>query len=102
MKIRSSARSRPGFRQPLDADAYARIHAAVAAEWRASIRPRRSWATGRWGVVAAGLAAAVLVIAIGFRFFAATAALGVATRVEGDGLVSRSTLLPERHIGVGG
>jgi FecR protein len=88
-------------RQPLDAEAYVRIHAAVTTEWRATIRPR-SWGAGRWSGIAAGLAAAVLVIAIGFRLFAATAVLGVAARVEGGGLVSRSTLLPERHIGVGG
>ena len=88
-------------RKPLDAEAYARIHAAVTTEWKATIRPRSRWGTGRWGI-AASLAAAVLVIAIGLRFYAATAVLGVAARVEGDGLVSSSTLLPERHIGVGG
>jgi hypothetical protein len=88
-------------RKPLDAEAYARIHAAVATEWKATIRPRSRWGTGRWGI-AAGLAAAVLIAAIGLRFFAATAVLGVAARVEGDGLVSSSTFLPKRHIGVGG
>ncbi|HEY2399643.1 MAG TPA: FecR family protein [Steroidobacteraceae bacterium] len=88
-------------RQPLDAEAYARMHAAVTTEWRATIRPRSRWGTGRWGI-AAGLAAAVLIIAIGLRFFAATAVLGVAARVEGGGLVSSTTLLPDRHIGVGG
>ena len=89
-------------RPPLDAEAYARIHAAVSSEWRATIRPRSRWVTRRWGGIAAGLAAVVLIAAIGLRFFAATAVLGVAARVEGDGLVSRSTFLPERHIGVGG
>ena len=88
-------------RQPLDAEAYARMHAAVSAEWRATVRPR-SWATARWGAIAAGLAAAFLIIAIGLRFFAPAAVLGVAARADGDGLVSQSTLLPERHIVVGG
>jgi FecR protein len=88
-------------RQPLDARAYARIRAAVTTEWRATIRPRPRWKTRRWVGIAAGLAATALMVAIGFRFLAATAVLGVATRVEGDGLVSRSTLLPERRIGVG-
>lgn len=88
-------------RPPLDAEAYARIHAAVAAEWRATIRPRPRWAPRRWGMAAAGVAAAVLVVVVGLRPFAASTVLGVAVRVESGGLVARNTLLPDRHVDVG-
>jgi hypothetical protein len=88
-------------RSPLDGEAYARIHAAVAAEWRATIHRRSRWAPGRWGMIAAGLAAAVLVVVVGLRLFAASAVLGVAERVENGGLIARNTLWPDRHVDVG-
>jgi hypothetical protein len=91
-----------GLRRPqLSDEAYARMHAAVAAEWRAAIRPRSRWTPLRWGGIAAGLAAVVLIVVVGLRPFAQTAVLGAVARVEGGGLVSRSVLLTQRPLGVG-
>ncbi len=86
-------------RRPLTDEAYARIHAAVAAEWRDTVEARSR--SRLWGGIAAGLAAAMLIAVVSLRPFADRAVLGVVARAESGALVSRSTLLPHRPLGVG-
>lgn len=86
-------------RPPLTDEAYARIHAAVAAEWRDSVQAQSRLRL--WGGIAAGLAAAMLIAVISLRPFADRAVLGVVARTESGALVSRTRLLPSRPLGVG-
>jgi len=85
-------------RSPLRDDAYARIHAAVAAEWRASVRPRSRWTPRRWATLAAGLAATALIASILLQVFVKTPPFGVVARVDRGTMVSRSKLLPDRLV----
>lgn len=86
-------------RRPLTDEAYARIHAAVAAEWRDTLQARSRFRL--WGGIAAGLAAVMLIAVVWLRPFADRAVLGVVARTESGALVSRSALLPYRPLGVG-
>jgi ferric-dicitrate binding protein FerR (iron transport regulator) len=88
-------------RPPLTDEAYARIRSAVAAEWRATIRPRSRWALRGWGGIAASLAAATLVVMVWLRPSAEPAVLGSVAIVESGGLESRSALFLPRSLGVG-
>jgi FecR protein len=86
-------------RRPLTDEAYARIHAAVAAEWQDTVRTRSRFRL--WGGIAAGLAAVLLIAVVWLRPFADRAVLGVVARTESGARVSRSSLLPHRPLGVG-
>lgn len=85
-------------RSPLKDDAYARIHAAVAAEWRhesSSRQPRY-----RWVAMAAGLVAAAVVGAFLLRIFLKTPTLGIVARVDKGALVSLHGVLPDQRLEV--
>ena len=85
-------------RSPLTDDAYARIHAAVAAEWRhesSSRQPRH-----RWVAMAAGLVAAAVVGAFLLRIFANAPTLGIVARVDKGALVSLHGVLPDQRLEV--
>lgn len=88
-------------RSPLSDAAYTRMHAAICAEWRATLESRSRWTVPRWGAIAAGLAAVVLIAVIGLRMLIEEPVLGTVARVEKGGLVGRGTVLPNRALGVG-
>jgi ferric-dicitrate binding protein FerR (iron transport regulator) len=84
-------------RSPLTDDAYTRIHAAVAAEWRLEVassrRPRH-----RWLAIAAGLAATTVIGASLLQMFARAPALGIVTRVDRGALVALHGILPDQPL----
>jgi len=88
-------------RAPLTDAAYARIHAAVADEWRASHPPKSRWAARQWAAMAAGLAAIIVIAVVVLRSTGKPDTLGVIARIEGDGLILRHTFLPDRKLAVG-
>lgn len=91
-----------GLRQaPLTDAAYARIHATVASEWRVLHPPKTRWSAPRWAAMAAGLAAVVIVAVVALRSSQRPETLGVIARIEGDGLVLRHAMLPDRKLAVG-
>ena len=84
-------------RSPLPEDAYARIHAAVAAEWRleSSSAPRTR---NRWFAIAAGLAAVTVIGALLLQMFAKAPTLGIVARVDKGALVSQHGLVPDQRL----
>ncbi len=83
-------------RSPLTEEAYDRIHAAVAAEWRlvaASPRPAR-----RWLAIAASVAAAAAIGALFLQMFAKAPTLGTVALVSKGALVSQHDLLPDQRL----
>lgn len=88
-------------RPPLTDEAYARIHAAVEAEWRAIVRPRSRLTLRSWGAIAASLVALILGAVVWLRPPVDAAVLGSVARVENGGLEFRSALLLHRPLGVG-
>jgi ferric-dicitrate binding protein FerR (iron transport regulator) len=85
-------------RTPLSDGAYARIYAAVEAEWRSMVRSRAARRT--WGAVAAGLAVLVLLAVIG-RSMPEAPVIASVGRVEGGTLQARSLFSWHRSLGVG-
>lgn len=84
-------------RSPLTEEAYSRIHAAVAAEWRLAAATRRRRPERRWLAIAASVAAA----AIGALFLQMSVkapTLGTVARVNRGALVSRHELLPDQRL----
>ena len=68
-------------RAPLTDEAYARIHAAVAAEWQAAVQSRpRSTPPRRWVAVVSGLAAALIVATVLLSVFSKKQPFGVIVR----------------------
>ena len=92
-------------RAPLSDEAYARIRAVVAAEWRDTVRPRPRWRPSlpRWSVVTAGLAAVAVIGVVLLYPSADKAIVGVVTRAESGELMSQRRLLPDqpRRAGAG-
>jgi FecR-like protein len=85
-------------RSPLTDEAYNRIHAAVAAEWRlasSSRRPRH-----RWLVMAAGLAAATVLGALLVQMLTSSPTLGIVARIDRGALVSLRWVLPDQRLGL--
>ena len=72
-------------RASLSDEAYGRIRAAVAAEWRKTVRPRRR-APLHWVALAAGLAAALIFGVVLLHPFANKPVLGVVARAESGGV----------------
>jgi len=88
------------IRSPLGDDAYARIHAAVEAEWRTAA-PSSSRGPGRrWAAMAAGVAAAAVVAVLLLQRFANTPTLGMVARADKGGLVSVHSVLPDQRLEV--
>ncbi|HEY6923718.1 MAG TPA: FecR family protein [Steroidobacteraceae bacterium] len=85
-------------RSPLTDDAFARIHAAVAAEWRLESPVRRP--RHRWVAMAAGLAAATVVGAFLLQVFAKTPTIGIVARADKGALISRRRVLPDQPLEV--
>ncbi len=85
-------------RAPLSDGAYARIYAAVEAEWRAMVRSRAARRT--WGAVAAGLAAIILV-AVMVRSIPEAPVIASVDRLEGGALEARGRFSWHRSLGVG-
>lgn len=85
-------------RSPLADDAYARMHAAVAAEWRTAVDPSSRRPRYRWLAMAAGLAAATVVGALLLQNFAQTPTLGTVARADKGALVSQHRVLPDRRL----
>ena len=79
---------------PLTDDAYTRIHAAVAAEWRREVASRRP--RHRWFAIAAGLAAVTVIGASLLQIFARAPTLGIVARVDTGALVALHGILPDR------
>jgi len=67
---------------PLTNESYARIRSVVATEWRKTLRPPRWQRSLRWGALAAGLAAALIVAAVLLHPFANKPVLGIVARAE--------------------
>lgn len=67
-------------RTPLTDEAYARIHAAVAAEWQTAVQSRPRATPRRWIAVVSGLAAALIVATVVLSIFSKTQPLGVISR----------------------
>lgn len=86
-------------RAPLGEPAYARIRAAVEAGWRETVRPRSRWRPLHSGLLAAGLAAAMIVAVVLLRPYPKGAIVGVVARAESEGLLSRRQLLPDQRRG---
>jgi len=85
-------------RSPLTDEAYARIQAAVAAEWRTATESSSSRTRPRWLAIAAGLAALALLATLLWQVFGKTPALGFVARVDNGAFVSRHELLPKRQL----
>jgi hypothetical protein len=67
-------------RAPLTDAAYARIHAAVAAEWQAVVESRPRSTPRRWVAVVSGLAAALIVATVLLSVFSKKQPFGVIAR----------------------
>ena len=85
-------------RSPLTEDAYTRIHAAVAAEWRTAVESSSRRPRGRWVAMAAGLAAATVAGAVLLHMPARAPTLGVVARMDKGTLVSHHTVLPDQKL----
>jgi len=86
-------------RAPLSDGAYARIYAAVEAEWRGMVRLRA--VRGAWGALAAGLAVIVLLAVIG-RSLPEAPVIASVGRLEGGTLQVRNSLFSwNRSLAVG-
>jgi ferric-dicitrate binding protein FerR (iron transport regulator) len=79
------------------------MHAAVASEWRKTVRARARFTLMRWSAVAAGLAAAVVAAVVLLHPFHKPAVVGVVARAEGGGLsnVAGSAFVPGATLHVG-
>src|SRR6185312_11274567 len=94
-------------RAPLTDEAYARMHAAVAAEWQTVVQSRPRPPPRRWIAVASGLAAALIVASVVLGVFSKTQPLGRiarplelrATLSVGKVLATRSPVLVELRDG---
>jgi hypothetical protein len=67
-------------RAPLTDEAYARIHAAVAAEWQTAVQSRPRATPRRWLAAVSGLAAALIVATVLLSVFSKSQPLGVIAR----------------------
>ena len=94
-------------RAPLTDEAYARMHAAVAAEWQTVVQSRPRPPPRRWIAVASGLAAALIVASVVLSVFSKTQPLGRIARPldlrftlnVGKVLATRSPVLVELRDG---
>jgi hypothetical protein len=94
-------------RTALTDEAYARMHAAVAAEWQTVVRARPRTPSRRWLAVVSGLAAALIVATVLVSVFSKKQSLGVIARPlelrstlsVGKVLVARAPVLVELRDG---
>jgi len=86
-------------RTPLTDDAYARIQAAVAVEWRTAVESSSSRPRHRWVAIAASLAAATLFGAVLLYVFGKPSTLGVVARTD-RAFVLQTWLVPNRTLKV--
>ncbi len=87
-------------RSPLGDDAYARIHAAVAAEWQTAAASSSRRPGHRWVAMVAGLAAAAFVATLLLQVFGKAPTLGMVSKAGKGGLVSLHSVLPDQQLEV--